>query len=121
MIFLYVNRNYTLERMFTNQLLESAQDELSFRTVVRDFNTKSTILQIVLINPSSWYCTGYCFGGDCSMEPVLKLDLHPIIKVLFSDCTSNSEFQSRLVFIALLCELHIFLVIELNSLFSVID
>ncbi|KAJ0041245.1 hypothetical protein Pint_28390 [Pistacia integerrima] len=90
-------RNYTLERMFTNQLLESAQDELSFRTVVRDLNTKSTMLQIVLINPSSWCCTGYCLGEDSSMEPVLKLDLHPIIKVLFSDCSSNSESQSRML------------------------
>ncbi|KAJ0097606.1 hypothetical protein Patl1_29022 [Pistacia atlantica] len=90
-------RNYTLERMFTNQLLESAQDELSFRTVVRDLNTKSTMLQIVLINPSSWCCTGYCLGEDSSMEPVHKLDLHPIIKVLFSDCSSNSESQSRML------------------------
>lgn len=84
--------------MFTNQLLESAKDELSFRTLVRDLKTKSPMLQIVLLNPNAWCCTGYCSGMDSSTGPILKLDLQPIIKVLFSDCGSNSESQSRLVF-----------------------
>lgn len=84
--------------MFTNQLLESAKDELSFRTLVRDLKTKSPMLQIVLLNPNAWCCTGYCSGMDSTAEPISKLDLQPIIKVLFSDCGNHSESQSRLVF-----------------------
>ncbi|KAJ6367154.1 hypothetical protein OIU77_003516 [Salix suchowensis] len=53
-------RKYSLQRMFTSQLVESAKDELSFRTVVRDLRTKSPMLQIVLVNPNSWCCS------DCS-------------------------------------------------------
>ncbi|KAJ6991719.1 hypothetical protein NC653_019780 [Populus alba x Populus x berolinensis] len=79
-------RKYTLERMFTSQLVESAKDELSFRTVVRDLRTKSPMLQIVLVNPNSWCCSE-------QYDSVLKLDLHPVIKVLFSDCSSNTESQ----------------------------
>lgn len=89
--------------MFTNQLLESAKDELSFRTVVRDLKTKSPMLQIVLLNPNAWCSTGYCLGKGASMEPISKLDLQPIIKVLFSDCSNNSESQSRLVYQLTIC------------------
>ncbi|KAL5752596.1 hypothetical protein ACOSQ2_023103 [Xanthoceras sorbifolium] len=88
-------RKYTLERMFTTQLLESAKDELSFRTVVRDLKTKSPMVQIVLLNPNSWCCTGYCLDSDSPIGSTLKLDLHPIIKVLFSDCSNNSESELR--------------------------
>ncbi|CAM8942019.1 unnamed protein product [Rhodiola kirilowii] len=42
-----VFRKYTLERMFTSQLLECAKDELMFRTLVRDLNSKAPALQIV--------------------------------------------------------------------------
>ncbi|KAL9461643.1 hypothetical protein AB3S75_004605 [Citrus x aurantiifolia] len=90
-------RKYTLERMFTNQLLESAKDELSFRTLIRDLKTKSPMLQIVLLNPNAWCCTGYCSGMDSTTGPIPKLDLQPIIKVLFSDCGNNSESQSRIL------------------------
>ncbi|CAK9157103.1 unnamed protein product [Ilex paraguariensis] len=85
-------RNYTLERMFTNQLLESAEDELSFRTVVKDLHTKCPVLQLVLLNPHSWCSTGYCLS---TMEPVAKMDIYPTIKVLFSDCSNGTEFQIR--------------------------
>ncbi|KAK9285027.1 hypothetical protein L1049_024209 [Liquidambar formosana] len=88
-------RKYTLERMFTNQLLESAKDELSFRTVVRDLRTKSPVLQIVLLNPNSWCCSGCCWGTEGSIEPVSKIDLHPVIKVLFADCSNITKSQSR--------------------------
>lgn len=88
------DRKYTLERMFTNQLLESAKDELSFRTVVRDLHTKCPMLKIVLLNTNSWSCTGYCFG---TVEQVSKIDLYPTIKVLFSDCCKCSEIELRLV------------------------
>ncbi|KAI9164928.1 hypothetical protein LWI28_004666 [Acer negundo] len=88
-------RKYTLEKMFTNQLLESATEELSFRTVVRDLKNKSPMVQIVLLNPNSWCCTGYCLGSDSSVGSTGKLDLHPKIKVLFSDCRNNSESELR--------------------------
>ncbi|XP_061953519.1 uncharacterized protein LOC133675962 isoform X4 [Populus nigra] len=90
-------RKYTPERMFTSQLVESAKDELSFRTVVRDLRTKSPMLQIVLVNPNSWCCSGDCLDTKSNTDSVLKLDLHPVIKVLFSDCSSNTESQLRVL------------------------
>ncbi|KAL1073155.1 hypothetical protein V6Z11_D11G202100 [Gossypium hirsutum] len=88
-------RKYSLERMFTNQLVENAKDELSFRTLVRDFKTKSPLLQIVLLNPNSWCCSGYCLDTTSAAESILKLDLLPIIKVIFSDCHETSASQPR--------------------------
>ncbi|KAF2290794.1 hypothetical protein GH714_015487 [Hevea brasiliensis] len=93
----FVSWKYTLEKMFANQLMESAKDELSFRTVVRDLTTKSPMLQVVLLNPNSWYCTGNCLDAECSEKSTLKLDLLPIIKLLFADCSNNKESQLRLV------------------------
>ncbi|KAG6702788.1 hypothetical protein I3843_07G049300 [Carya illinoinensis] len=90
-------RKYTLERMFTNQLLESAKDESSYRTVVRDVKTKSPLLQIVLLNPNSWCFTGYCLGADENTGSVLNINLQPVIKVLFSDCNNSSESKSRMI------------------------
>ncbi|GAV65282.1 DUF2351 domain-containing protein [Cephalotus follicularis] len=90
-------RKYTLEKMFTTQLLESAKDELSFRTVVRDLITKSPMLQIVILNSNSWCCTGYCLGTEGSIESTSKLDLYPVTKVLFSDCSGNTECQLRVL------------------------
>ncbi|XP_071711882.1 uncharacterized protein [Rutidosis leptorrhynchoides] len=85
-------RKYTLERMFTRQLLESAEDELSFRTVVRNLHTRSPMLQIVLLNPNSW-----CSFGDCmdEMVPNPNIIMYPMIKVLFSDCSNQTESQLR--------------------------
>lgn len=90
-------RKYTLERMFTNQLLENAQDELSFRTVVRDLQTRSAMLQIIVLNPSSWCCNGYCLSTEKTTEQVAKVDLFPTIKVLFSDCCSSKKSQFRMI------------------------
>ncbi|GFY90233.1 hypothetical protein Acr_07g0004300 [Actinidia rufa] len=90
-------RKYTLKRMFTTQLLENAKDELSFRTVVRDLQTKSAMLQIILLNPNSWCCNGYCLGIDNATESAAKVDLFPAIKVLFSDCSSSTKSQSRMI------------------------
>lgn len=92
------NRNYSLERMFTNQLLESAKEELSFRTVVRDLKSKSLLVQLILLNPNSWSCTGYCLDSDCSVGSMSKIDFHPIIKVLFADYRNYSESELRFVF-----------------------
>ncbi|KAL8541550.1 hypothetical protein ACS0TY_002714 [Phlomoides rotata] len=83
-------RNYTLERMFASQLLENAEDELSFRTIVRDIQTKSPALQIVVLNPNSWGCSR-SLNPD---EVPAQLVMHPIIKVLFSSY-SHMEFDSR--------------------------
>ncbi|KAL0389076.1 UNVERIFIED_CONTAM: hypothetical protein Scaly_0264700 [Sesamum calycinum] len=85
------NRNYTLERLFASQLLESAEDELSFRTVVRDMQTKSPVLQIILLNPNSWGCSGSLHPA----EPATKLVMNPNIKVLFSAPSHGEEFDSR--------------------------
>ncbi|KAL2905520.1 Serine-aspartate repeat-containing protein D, partial [Bienertia sinuspersici] len=82
---------YTLERMFTCQLLESAKDELSFRTVVKDLKTKSSMLHIVLLNPNIWCCTGCCLEGIA--EPIVKINLHPVAKVLFSHGYDNSDTE----------------------------
>ncbi|KAE8010543.1 hypothetical protein FH972_006908 [Carpinus fangiana] len=90
-------RAYTLERMFTNQLLESAKDESSYRTVVKDVKTKSPLLQIVLLNPNSWSCAGYCVDAESDTGPVSSMYLHPVIKVLFSDCSNSTESQSRMI------------------------
>lgn len=92
-----MDRNYTLERMFTNQLVESAKDELSFRTLVRDLTTKSPVLQVVLLNPNSWCCSGNCLDAGSTMGSIPKLDLQPVVKVLFSDCSNNTDCQLRLV------------------------
>ncbi|KAI3669563.1 hypothetical protein L6452_40803 [Arctium lappa] len=85
-------RKYTLEKMFTSQLLESANDELSFRTVVRNLQTRSPMLQIVLLNPNSW-----CSFGDCMdvTVPIPKINMYPMVKVLFSDCSNSTESQLR--------------------------
>lgn len=91
-----MNRKYTLERMFTTQLLDCAKDELSFRTVVRDLKTRVPKLQIVLANSDSWSYTGYCSSTQSCMEPLPKIDLHPVIKVLFSECSNNTESKIRL-------------------------
>ncbi|XP_030530971.1 uncharacterized protein LOC115741281 isoform X2 [Rhodamnia argentea] len=88
-------KEYTLERMFSNQILENAKDDLSFRTVVRDMKTKSPLLQIVLLNPNCWFSTGYCFAMDNPPESATKLNLHPVIKVLFNDCRDNTLFSSK--------------------------
>ncbi|XVF17949.1 hypothetical protein REPUB_Repub10bG0169100 [Reevesia pubescens] len=89
-------RKYSLERMFTNQLLENAKDELSFRTLVRDIKMKSPLLQIVLLNPNSWCCSGYCVDRASTTESSIKLDLLPVIKVLFSDCGETTASQLRI-------------------------
>ncbi|KAI3790401.1 hypothetical protein L2E82_03406 [Cichorium intybus] len=78
--------------MFTSQLLENAKDELSFRTVVRNLQTRSPMLQIVLINPNSW-----CSFRDCmdEMVQISKINMYSVIKVLFSDCSNKTESQLR--------------------------
>nr|VDD38537.1 unnamed protein product [Brassica oleracea] len=81
-----VFRRYTLERMFTNQLVECAKEELSFHVLVKDLTTKSHLFQIIILNPNSWSLTGLCSSLD---EAGSTSELSPIVKVLFSDCNSS--------------------------------
>ncbi|KAH1058840.1 hypothetical protein GYH30_003082 [Glycine max] len=87
---------YTMGKMFANQLMECANDESSFRFVIRDLTTKSPVLQIILLNPDTWSCSGNCSSLE-DKDPIAKLKLQPIIKVLFSDCHNATESQSRLI------------------------
>lgn len=86
------SREYTLERMFSRQLLEAAQDELTFRTVVRDIHTKRALSQIVLLNPNAWCYSGYCMHN---MEPVTKINMYPVVKLLFSANINDTELEPR--------------------------
>ncbi|KAK7262894.1 hypothetical protein RJT34_30475 [Clitoria ternatea] len=87
---------YTVDRMFANQLTECANDESSFRFVIRDLTSKSPVLQIILLNPDTWSCSGSCSSTE-EKDPVPKLQLRPIIKVLFSDCNTAAESELRMI------------------------
>lgn len=91
-VILFFNRYYSLERMFSIQLLENAKEELSFRTVIRDMQTNYPMLQLVLLNPDSWCYTGSCLG---TTEAAARIDMYPTIKLLFSDCSKEKELESR--------------------------
>ncbi|TKY55852.1 Ubiquitin-conjugating enzyme E2-binding protein [Spatholobus suberectus] len=87
---------YTMCKMFANQLMECAHDESSFRFVIRDLTTKFPALQIILLNPDTWSCSGNCSSTE-DKDPVPKLKLQPIIKVLFSDCHKATKSQLRMI------------------------
>ncbi|WVZ26117.1 hypothetical protein V8G54_004661 [Vigna mungo] len=87
---------YTMGKMFANRLVECANDESLFRFVIRDLTTKSPVLQIILLNPDTWSCSGNCSDTE-DKDPVHKLKLQPIIKVLYSDFHNATESQSRLI------------------------
>ncbi|PKI69997.1 uncharacterized protein LOC116201846 isoform X1 [Punica granatum] len=86
-------RKYTLEKMFANQILQNAKDELSFRTVIKDLRTRCPVVQIILLNPNSWYCSNYCLDTGSLVEPSLKVSLRPAIKVLFCGSRNDTQFQ----------------------------
>ncbi|KAI4327654.1 hypothetical protein L6164_020090 [Bauhinia variegata] len=90
-------RMYTVEKMFTDQLVECANDESLFRFMVRDLKTKSPSLQVILINPDTWSCSGNCLTAEDTEEPVPKVQLQPIVKVLYSDCSAATESQLRAI------------------------
>ncbi|KAL8231071.1 hypothetical protein R6Q57_000849 [Mikania cordata] len=108
-------RKYTLERMFTSQLLESAKDELSFRTIVRDLQTRSPVLQIVLLNPNSW-----CSFGDCldAMIPIPNISMYPVIQVLYANCSNSTKSQLR--FAVKLCLFHLLLLLLVTIIVNLI-
>ncbi|KAK9129793.1 hypothetical protein Sjap_010280 [Stephania japonica] len=88
-------KKHTLEGMFVNQLMETAKDELSFRTLVRDLKTRSPMLKVVLLNSKAWCSSGICKESDRTMEALYRIDLQPVAKVLFADCRGSSEDQLR--------------------------
>ncbi|XP_061360987.1 uncharacterized protein LOC133304914 [Gastrolobium bilobum] len=87
---------YTMDKMFANQLMECANDESLFRFVIRDLTTKSPVLQIILLNPDTWSCSRNCSSTE-DKDPVPKLQLGPVIKVLFSDCNTATDSQLRMI------------------------
>lgn len=80
--------------MFTNILLESANEELSFRTIVRSERTNSPMLKVSIINSKVWCFTGYCFENEAA-EVDFDINLQPCVKVLYSECISDVEVKSR--------------------------
>lgn len=133
-----VFRKHTLQRIIVNQLQASAEDESSYRTVIRNLNTKVPLLQVVLLNANAWFCSGNCweriipgekatyytemsidreevFGHDVSKgldgtdsRPLVVTEvvatkryncksLNPVVKVLFSDCSSFTPDESRVI------------------------
>uniref|UniRef100_A0A453N6Q1 Uncharacterized protein n=1 Tax=Aegilops tauschii subsp. strangulata TaxID=200361 RepID=A0A453N6Q1_AEGTS len=89
-------RGHTLEKLFVNLLLEIAEDEISFRTVVRDLKTKRPMLQIVLLSSKAWMFSGYCYENEMDGSHVTA-HLQPTVKLLYSNCSSASETDLRTV------------------------
>lgn len=107
--FIFCLRYYTVENLFSNLLLESAEDEVSFRTVVRDLQSQKPMLQLVLLSSKAWYFSGTCIENQAA-DPDCLVKLKPSVKVLFYDCSDASEADIRcavfsicLVFLAFLC------------------
>jgi hypothetical protein len=74
--------------------LESAEDEVSFRTVVRDLKSRKPVLQIVLLSSKAWYFSGTCIENQTA-DPDVQVELKPVAKVLFSDFSDASEAEIR--------------------------
>ncbi|KAJ8492388.1 hypothetical protein OPV22_014109 [Ensete ventricosum] len=88
-------RNHTLQRVLANVFLEGAEEELSYRIIVRDLKLKSPMLLLVLLNSKAWSSSGYC--SENSMGSLSAADLQPVLKVLYSDCSIASEANSRII------------------------
>lgn len=91
-----VFRGHTLERVFVNLLLEVAEDEISFRTLVRDLKTKRPMLQLVLLSSKAWLSSGCCYENDIDGSHGTT-DLQPSVKLLYSDYSNASEADLRIV------------------------
>ncbi|CAN6230216.1 unnamed protein product [Urochloa humidicola] len=91
-----VFRGHTLERVFVNLLLEVAEDEISFRTVVRDLKSKRPILQLVLLSSKAWLSSGCCYENDMDGSHGTAA-LQPSVKLLYSDYSNASEADLRIV------------------------
>ncbi|CAM6093561.1 unnamed protein product [Calypogeia fissa] len=107
-----VFRFHTLERVFSNELLTNAEEDSSYRYIVRDMNSRLPLLQLVIINHESWNCSGFCKEEQrlvstaeddangtfsCQNSRSLttkgnqKLFLEPVMKVLLCDTSSFSS------------------------------
>uniref|UniRef100_A0ACD5VAB3 Uncharacterized protein n=3 Tax=Avena sativa TaxID=4498 RepID=A0ACD5VAB3_AVESA len=91
-----VFRGHTLGKLFVNLLLEIAEDEISFRTVVRDLKTKRPMLQIVLLSSKTWLFSGYCYENDMDGSHGTA-HLQPTVKLLYCNCSNASEADLRTV------------------------
>lgn len=91
----FLGRNHTLQRVLANVFLEGAEEELSYRIIVRDLKLKSPMLLLVLLNSKAWISSGYC--SEDSMGSLSAADLQPVLKVLYSDCSIASEANSRYI------------------------
>lgn len=83
-----------MERLFVNLLLEIAEDEISFRTVVRDLESKRPVLQLVLLSSKAWLFSGYCYENDTDGTHGTA-NLQPSVKLLYSNCSNASESDLR--------------------------
>ncbi|XP_020524726.1 uncharacterized protein LOC18437369 isoform X2 [Amborella trichopoda] len=90
-------RNHTLQRVFVKHLLDSARDEVSYRTVIRDIRTKLPVLQLILVNPKVWSCTGNCWDTNGDIGEAALPHVKPVVKVLFRDHDLTTKDESRLV------------------------
>jgi hypothetical protein len=87
-------RGHTLERLFVNLLLQIAEDEMSFCTVVGGLETKRPVLQLVLLSSKAWLFSGCCNEND--MDGLHgPADLQPSVKLLYSNFSSASESDVR--------------------------
>jgi hypothetical protein len=89
-------RRHTLESLFVNLLLEIAEDEISFRTLVRDLETKRPVLQLVLLSSKAWLFSGCCYENDVNCL-LGAADLQPSVKLMYSNCCNASELDERYV------------------------
>ncbi|GJN18917.1 hypothetical protein PR202_gb06129 [Eleusine coracana subsp. coracana] len=72
------------------------EDEISFRTVVRDLESKSPVLQLVLLSSKAWLFSGCCYEND--MDGLHgTANLQPNVKLLYSNCSNASESDLRIV------------------------
>ncbi|URE33768.1 Inositol monophosphatase family [Musa troglodytarum] len=76
-------------------VMPGAEEELSYRIIVRDLKLKSPMLLLVLLNSKAWSSSGYC--SEDSMGSLSAVDLQPVLKVLYSDCSIASEANSSFV------------------------
>ncbi|KAK1280468.1 hypothetical protein QJS04_geneDACA002739 [Acorus gramineus] len=89
-------RKHSLQRVFLHLLLESATDEISFRTLVRNLRTNSPMLQIILLNQKMWRATGHCSENEV-VGLARGVNLKSVAKVLFCDCSVATETDLRVI------------------------
>ncbi|GJM90125.1 hypothetical protein PR202_ga06374 [Eleusine coracana subsp. coracana] len=85
-----------LFKCYTSTELPVTEDEISFRTVVRDLESKRPVLQLVLLSSKAWLFSGFCYEND--MDGLHgTANLQPNVKLLYSNCSNASESDLRIV------------------------